>query len=73
MDIKEKITEIVEKLKNDKNLMSNFKTNPIQTIENLIGVDLPNETIEKVIDGVKAKISIDDSKAGISKITGLFK
>ena len=73
MDIKEKITEIVEKLKNDKNLMSNFKTNPIQTIENLIGVDIPDETIEKVIDGVKAKISIDDAKTGISKITGLFK
>ena len=35
----------------------------------LIGIDLPDEQIEKVVDGIKAKISFDDI-AG--KLGGLF-
>lgn len=73
MDIKEKITEIVEKLKTDKDLMTKFKEEPVKTIESLIGVDLPDESIEKIIEGVKAKINIDDAKEGLSKLTNLFK
>lgn len=73
MDIKEKITEIVEKLKTDKDLMTKFKEEPVKTIESLIEVDLPDESIEKIIEGVKAKINIDDAKEGLSKLTNLFK
>lgn len=73
MDIKEKITEIVEKLKTDKDLMTKFKEEPVKTIESLIEVDLPDESIEKIIEGVKTKINIDDAKEGLSKLTNLFK
>lgn len=73
MDIKEKITEIVEKLKTDKDLMTKFKEEPVKTIESLIEFDLPDESIEKIIEGVKAKINIDDAKEGLSKLTNLFK
>ncbi|MBQ4634767.1 MAG: hypothetical protein IJB71_05415 [Bacilli bacterium] len=73
MDIKVKIEELVSKIKADKNLMTKFKEDPIKVVEDLIGVDLPNEKIEKIIDGIKAKISIDDAKDGLSKITNLFK
>lgn len=73
MDIKEKITEIVEKLKTDKDLMTKFKEEPVKTIESLIEVDLPDESIENIIEGVKTKINIDDAKEGLSKLTNLFK
>lgn len=73
MDIKVKIEELVSKIKADKNLMTKFKEDPIKVVEDLIGVDLPNEKIEKIIDGIKAKISIADAKDGLSKITNLFK
>lgn len=73
MDIKEKITEIVEKLKTDKDLMTKFKEEPVKTIESLIEVDLPDESIENIIEGVKAKINIADAKEGLSKLTNLFK
>ena len=73
MDIKVKIEDLVSKIKADKNLMTKFKEDPIKVVEDLIGVDLPNEKIEKIIDGIKAKISIDDAKDGLSKITNLFK
>ena len=57
--IKEKIEEIVKKLTENKDLLENFKKNPVKTVETLLGIDLPDETIEKIVDGVKAKISFD--------------
>ena len=69
MDIKDKIDEIVKKLKSDKNLMSNFTKDPVSTVEGLIGVDLPNDQVKKIADGIKAKISMD--KIG-GALGGLF-
>lgn len=69
MDIKGKIDEIVKKLKSDKNLMSNFTKDPVSTVEGLIGVDLPNDQVEKIAEGIKAKISLD--KIG-GALGGLF-
>ena len=60
MDIKEKIEELVEKIKTDDELRAKFKSDPIAAIESLLGVDLPNDQIEKIVDGVKAKIAVDD-------------
>lgn len=72
MDIKAKIDEIVKKIKTDKTLLSSFKEDPVKTVEGLIGIDLPDDIIEKVVEGVKAKISIDDVKGVIGKLKGLF-
>lgn len=69
MDIKAKIDELVDKIKNDKSLTSKFQSDPIGTVEGLLGVDLPNDQIEKIVDGIKAKISMD--KIG-SALGGLF-
>ena len=59
MDIKAKITELVEKIKKDPKLVEKFQKEPVATIEGLLGVDLPDDQVEKIVDGVKAKISID--------------
>ena len=69
MDIKAKIEEFVEKIKSDKNLQAKFNTDPIAAVESLLGVDLPNDQIEKIVDGIKAKISFDDIG---DKLGGLF-
>ena len=73
MDIKAKIEEIVEKIKSDKGLMEKFKANPITAIEGLIGVDLPDDQIKKIVDGVKAKISIDDIGDKLGGLAKMFK
>ena len=70
MDIKGKINEIVDKVKNDKDFANKFKSEPIKAVEEVIGVDLPDDQINKIIDGVKAKINVDGA---IGKLTGLFK
>jgi hypothetical protein len=71
MDIKAKIEEIVEKIQSDKNLLANFQKEPIPTVEKLIGVDLPDDLIMNVVDGVKAKLAVDsvgDLLGGIKKL-----
>lgn len=65
MDIvKEKINEIIEKIKNDKDIAKKFKNDPISTVEELIGIDLPNDQIEKIVEGIKAKIAVDNIDLG---------
>ena len=67
--IKDKIEDIVEKIKKDPKLLQKFKDEPIKTVEGLIGIDLPDDQIEKIVDAVKAKISLD--KVG-DLLGGLF-
>ncbi len=69
MDIKKKIEELVDKIKGDKDLGAKFEKDPVGVVEGLIGVDLPNDQVEKIVDGVKAKINLD--KLG-GKLGGLF-
>ena len=71
-NIKEKIEEIVEKLKGSKDLADLFKDDPIKAVEKIIGVDLPNDIIEKVVDGVKAKMAVDDAKDLFGALKKLF-
>ena len=73
MDIKEKIEQIVEKVKSDKTLLSRFQKEPIKVVEELIGVDLPDDQIEKIVDAVKAKIDMDkigNALGGLGKLFG---
>ena len=70
MDIKAKIEEIVNKLKSDKNLMNNFNTNPVGVVEELIGIDLPDDQINGVVEGIKAKLNLDKLSGGLGKLFG---
>ncbi len=71
--LKEKIEEIVKKVKEDKDFAAKFKTDPVKAVEGVIGIDLPDEQINKVVDAVKAKITTDNIKDIGSKLKGLFK
>jgi len=72
MDIKAKITELVEKIKTDKALQAQFKEDPIKAVESLLGVDLPDDMIEKIVDGVKAKLTADKLSDGLGALKKLF-
>ena len=72
MDIKAKIEEIVEKIKNDKNFAADFQKDPVKAVERVVGVDLPDDQINAVIDGIKAKISVDDVKDKIGGLLGMI-
>lgn len=72
MDIKEKIEGIVEKVTKDKSLMDKFQKNPTKTVEELVGVDLPDDVVEKVVEGVKGKVSVDKLSGVADSIKKLF-
>ncbi len=61
-DIKAKISEIVNKIKHDDALMDKFKANPEATVEELIGMDIPDGMLDKVVDGVKSGMIADKAK-----------
>ena len=69
MDIKAKINELVEKIKNDPSLTANFQKDPIGTVEKLIGMDLPDDQIQGIVSGIKAKIDLD-KLGGLGKLFG---
>ncbi len=72
MDIKEKITEVVEKISKDKALQEQFQKEPIKAVEKVLGVDLPDDLIEKIVDGVKAKLTADTISGAFDSIKKLF-
>lgn len=73
MDIKTKIEELAKKVKGDKNFAESFKKDPVKAVESVIGIDLPDDKINAVVDGIKAKISADDIKEKLSGLMDKFK
>lgn len=58
-DVKEMIDKVVDKAKNDPKFMDDLKKDPEKTLEGLLGVDIPDGTVEKVLAGIKGKIALD--------------
>lgn len=73
MDVKELIEKVVDAIKDNENIKEQFEKEPVKVIEKFLGVDLPDDIVEKVIDGVKAKITLDQVSDVASALKGLFK
>lgn len=71
-DVKKLIGELVEKITSDKELMDLFKKDPVKAVEKVLGVDLPDDVVEKIIDGVKAKLTLDNLSGAASLLKKLF-
>lgn len=72
-DIKAKIEEIVNKIKSDENLQKQFKEDPIKAVESLLGVDLPDDMVQKVVDGVKTGLAADKLGGMLNSLKGFGK
>ena len=70
MDIKAKIDEVVSKVQSDPTIAEQFKTNPVGAVEKILGVDLPDDVINNIIDGVKAKIGVDNIAGALGGLFG---
>ena len=70
--LKDKIDEIVEKIKNDKEIAAKFQKNPIALVEELLEVDLPNDQLQGVVDAIKAKIDLDKVGSLLGGLGSLF-
>ncbi len=72
MDIKAKIEAAAKKLLSDKDLLTKFEKNPTAVLEQLVGIDLPDDQIDPVIQGIKAKIKLDQAGDALGKLGSLF-
>ena len=72
IDIKAKIEELINKIKGDKEIGTKFQKEPTKTVEELIGVDLPEDQIKTIVEGVKAKINLDKLGGVGEKLGALF-
>ena len=61
-ELLERAGEFAKKIGSDKDLLANFKKDPVKTLESKLGIDLPDDQINKLIDAIKAKLTVD--KAG---------
>lgn len=71
-EIKEKIEELVKKVTGDKELKALFQKDPVKAAEKVLGVDLPDEQVKKIVDGVKAKLTMDQVGGAVDALKGLF-
>ena len=73
MDIKATVEKTVKKLMDNPALLKKFEKEPVKVIEELIGVDLPDDLVNQLIEGIKAKITVDKAKDVLEGLGKLFK
>lgn len=71
-DIKTQVEEALKKLQSDEKLLDEFKKDPIKTVEKITGIDLPDDQLKKIVDGIKAKMTIDDIGDKLSGLKDLL-
>ena len=72
MDIKAKIEEVVARIKEDKDFAAKFSNDPIKAVETVIGVDLPDDQIKLLLEGINAKVYLDKAGGLLGSIKKLF-
>ncbi len=72
MDIKEQIKKAVDSITKDKKLQEQFQKEPVKALESILGVDLPDDVINQVIQGVKAKLTVENVSDAVDALKGLF-
>ncbi len=77
MDIQKIIGDVVAKLTGNPDLIKSFLSNPVELLEKTFGIDLPDDQINQVIEGVKGKIDLSNIDLGqaaglLGKIKGIF-
>ena len=77
MDIQKIISDVVAKLTGNPELIKNFLSDPVKVLEKTFGIDLPDDQINQVIEGVKGKIDLSNIDLGqaaglLGKLKGLF-
>lgn len=70
MDIKKMIENLIDEIQKDGNLGAQFEKEPVKVVESIIGKDLPDDVVEKIIDGVKAKIGMEKVGGALDMLEG---
>lgn len=72
MDIQKIIADAVKLLTENEDMLKAFNQNPAKTLEKMLGIDLPDDKVNAIVAGIKAKLGLDDVKDMAQKLAGLF-
>ena len=72
MDIQKIINDVIAKLKSNKTLKEDFMNNPTKVLESLVAIDLPDDKIDPIIDGIKAKLNLDELADKAENVLGVL-
>lgn len=72
IDVKAEITRIVEKISKDESLKKDFQNDPVGAAKRLIGVEVPDDVIGQVVNGIKGKITADQVSGAVDALKKLF-
>ena len=73
MNIKEQIDKVINEVSKNPDIKEQFEKEPVKVIEKIIGVDLPDDVVMKIVDGVKAKLTMDSVSKVTDTLKGVFK
>lgn len=79
MDIQKIISDVVAKLTGNKDLIAKFTSKPLETIKELLGIDLDPSQLTEVVKGVTGQLgditgeATKEAGGFLSKILGFFK
>ena len=75
IDVQQVISDVMAKAQENPEVLTQLATNPVGVIEQLTGIDLPDEQVNAVVDGIKAKAATgifgEDGKPGIDDLVNL--
>ncbi|MBQ2834553.1 MAG: hypothetical protein IJE71_08085 [Clostridia bacterium] len=72
MDIQKIIADAVKLLTENEDMLKAFNGNPAKTLEKMLGIDLPDDKVNAIVAGIKAKLGLDDVMDMAQKLAGLF-
>ena len=76
MDLQKIIKDVLAQLEGNDALIKEFLADPVKTLEKKLGVDLPDDKLQPVIDGIQAKLKLDEAadtaKNILGAVQGLF-
>ena len=73
MDIKATVEKAVKKLMDNPALLKKFDKEPVKVLEEILGVDLPDDLVNQLVDAIKAKIAaenVGNALQGLGKLFG---
>jgi hypothetical protein len=71
-DLKALAEKLMDQLRDNPQLLENFRKDPAAAIQQALRIALPQEQAQQVADLVKTKLTADQLSAAADKLKGLF-
>ena len=78
MDIQKIISDLVEKLTGNSDLIASFTKDPIKAVKDLLGIDISTDQVSEIVKGVTDNLGsltgdvAEEGKGILQKILGIF-